>query len=278
MKKIFVFALLFILLTSSSVLGQSGVPTPTYRIPMGQEIEYMSKTLQQLNYLNNMVGKLEDTMQLDTYNSKMVGVITGNRNALDVLANEDFDQMSGKDMENWFANDAYRLFEDKISFISEVGEDTSEIWEENATKEVELAFEEGDPIYRKIKEEDTEINESKDNEDVKQYKKRVKELQKKNERLEEEMKELKTKYDKEESETTHFIEKEKEKMKTRINDMQTEDISLKGLSELLLHNNLYQLKMIETQRDMMNQLIQINTILIKEHSKDSYMKIENLSF
>ena len=236
------------------------------------------KTLQQLNYLNNMVGKLEDTMQLDTYNSKMVGVITGNRNALDVLANEDFDQMSGKDMENWFANDAYRLFEDKISFISEVGEDTSEIWEENATKEVELAFEEGDPIYRKIKEEDTEINESKDNEDVKQYKKRVKELQKKNERLEEEMKELKTKYDKEESETTHFIEKEKEKMKTRINDMQTEDISLKGLSELLLHNNLYQLKMIETQRDMMNQLIQINTILIKEHSKDSYMKIENLSF
>ena len=263
-----VITLLFTLTPSSYALpGEQAIPQATYRVPMGQELEYISKWIQKLNYLREQVDSIKKTMKYDRRNSQLFSLMIGNEDAIDILEDEDFFEGGTTQFNDWLANETYDMFDRTIYEIEETDEETKELWEETAEENISIFMEEStDSTYKELQETSKEEISENDSPNEKDFKKESKELYKKNQKIREENKEELV----ESEEQDNFIKSHKEEMNKKLENQSAEDFSLKSLNDLMIQNNVISLEILSTMNEIKRQMIQLNSTIQRESINEDF--------
>ena len=284
-KKIFILSLVFVIGFSVNILAVA--PTPVYRIPAGQELEYISKLVQELNYLFELNEKGAKIFANDLDNSAMMSLMMGNGDIIDVIANDDLHKMSREELSQWFENDIMEIYDGTIDLFEDVPEDIQNIRNQEAQIEVNYIMEEPVPGVSELKKYANQDPENKNNtENKKKLIEKAKIVNKNYENSKKLYQELDKNYDQEKSQLDNsnindFIDKnanQLEKVNKNFNDNVdriTPALSYKLQVQLQMQNNAMMLQMLRSMRDLNRQMLLINSILNKQNLEEELNRLKN---
>lgn len=289
MKKIIILTLiiLFIFTTPTfAFLGfigdviESQTPQPMYRVPGGQEIEYMLKTIKQVQLMINQVESLKNMGEQGLDQSALLSKMLGNSQLAGIVGT-DFSSYSSEDWEKVI----YDNIEDLFTELDTTVEETGEIPEEQADeirKEVESRV--IDPV-------DTAVSDLKnqfENEEIPSYtreereeifKEKVKELEKDLNLTVEYYVEIDKTYGGK-SEYENYIKKENQTLNNISSKLEgnLDNASLpmimKSLNVLMVQQNRINLKVVQALSDLNEQVGRIGETYQKGNIGNNFMEID----
>lgn len=284
-KKILIFVLMAVIFFSTAAGAMT--PTPVYRIPAGQELEYISKLVQELDYLWELNEKSADIFASNIDNSALTSLMMGQTDLVDVIANEDLHKMSEEELSQWVENDLMTIFEDSIILFENADEDLEDIRNQEAAIEVNYLMEEPVPAVAEMKNYAGEDPDDEDNtENRKELIEKAKVIEKNYERTKEFYREVDKNYDQEQSRLDNsnvndFINRQADQLEqTNDNfnenaDRITPALSYKMQVQLQMQNNAMMLQMLKSMRDLNRQMMMINAVLNKENLEEELNTLKN---
>lgn len=289
MKKIIMFTLLIIFVLTSTTFAffglvddvvESNTPQPMYRVPNGQEVEYMAKTIKQVQLLINTVDNIQRLEEQGMDQQAMMGKMLGNDQLASIVGN-DISDLSAEDWENimWDKiNDLFSQLNNTVENVEELPEETENEIKKEVEKRVKSPV---DVVLNDLESqiEDGNIQTYSREEKEEVFREKVKELEDKLDLTVEYYVEVDKNYG-ENSNYENYIKSEEETLNNLANELgnNLENASLpmtmKSLNVLMLQNNRINLKTLKALSDLNEQIGRIGETYHKNNIGDEFKNID----
>lgn len=288
MKKIIILTLILLITFSSSAFAFFGLfedaisslsPQPMYRVPSGQELEYMAKTIKQVQLMIEQAQKLKNMEEQGLDQQALMSKMLGNTQLAGIVGG-DISNYTADDWENLVydnINDLFDKLNNTFEETTELPDDIKEKTKEQVESRLETLDTSLEDLESQLEDGNIATYDREEREEI--FKKKIEELSKKLDLTVEYYVEIDQTYG-ENSEYEKYIKKEEQVLNDLTQtmgdnfDKATLPMAVKSLNVLMAQNNRINLKIVKALSDLNEQTGRVGEIQSKEQIGNEFNEID----